>query len=85
MKVGLILGGDTAEEEFEGHLTEQERKCLEDPYLDIEVMYYELFHPQYGKFFSGKKPLPVPWFHTNAWKLQVPHDGDIFLAFPTYP
>ena len=48
MKVGFDPWGDTAEEEFERRVAELERKCLEDPDLDIEVMYYELFHPNYA-------------------------------------
>ena len=48
MKVGFDPWGDTAESEFERRVTELERKCLEDPDLDIEVMYYELFHPHYA-------------------------------------
>ena len=48
MKVGFDPWGDTAEEEFERRVTELERKCLEDPVLDIEVMFYELFHPHYA-------------------------------------
>ena len=48
MKVGFDPWGDTAEEIFEWRVTVLERKCLEDPDLDIEVMYYELFHPHYA-------------------------------------
>ena len=48
MKVGFNPWGDTAEEEFERRVMELERKCLEDPDLDIVVMYYELFHPHFA-------------------------------------
>ena len=48
MKAGFDPWGDTAELEFERRVTELERKCLEDPDLDIEVKYYELFHPHYA-------------------------------------
>ena len=48
MKAGFDPWGDTAESEFERRVTELERKCLEDPDLDIEVKYYELFHPHYA-------------------------------------
>jgi len=34
--------------EFELRVTELERKCLKNPDLDIEVMYFELFHPHYA-------------------------------------
>ena len=47
-KAGFDIWGDTAEAEFELRITELEKKCLEDPNLDIEVMYYELFHPHYA-------------------------------------
>ena len=48
MKAGFDPWGDIAESEFERRVTELERKCLEDPDLDIELMYYELFHPHYA-------------------------------------
>ena len=44
-KAGFDIWGNTAEAEFELRVTELKRKCLEDPDLDIEVMYFELFHP----------------------------------------
>ena len=44
----IVAEVDMAESEFERRVTELERKCLEDPDLDIEVMYYELFHPHYA-------------------------------------
>ena len=47
-KAGFDPWDNTAESEFERRVTELERKCLEDPDLDIEVMYYELFHPHYA-------------------------------------
>ena len=48
MKAGFDPLDDIAESEFEWRVTELERKCLEDPDLDIEVKYYELFHPHYA-------------------------------------
>ena len=48
MKAGFDPWGDTAESKFERLVTELERICLEDPDLDIEVKYYELFHPHYA-------------------------------------
>ena len=39
---------NTAEAEFELRVMELERKCLENPDLDIEVMYFELFHPHFA-------------------------------------
>ena len=48
MKARFDPWDDTAESEFEMRVTELERKCLEDPDLDIEVKYYELFHPHYA-------------------------------------
>ena len=45
---GFDIWGDTAEAEFELRVTELERKCLENPDLDIEVMYFELFHPHFA-------------------------------------
>ena len=44
-KAGFDIWGNTAEAEFELRVTELKRICLEDPDLDIEVMYFELFHP----------------------------------------
>ena len=46
-ELGFDPWGDTAQEEFELRVTELERKCLENPDLDIEVMYFELFHPHF--------------------------------------
>ena len=48
MKAGFDPWDDTAESEFERRVMELERKCLEDPDLDIEIKYYELFHPHYA-------------------------------------
>jgi len=48
MKAGFDPWGDTAEEEFKRRVSELERKCLENPDLKIEVMYYKLFHPHYA-------------------------------------
>ena len=47
-ELGFDPWGDTAQEEFELRVTELERKCLENPDLDIEVMYFELFHPHFA-------------------------------------
>ena len=47
-KAGFDPWDDTAESEFERRVTELERKRLEDPDLDIEVKYDELFHPHYA-------------------------------------
>ena len=47
-KAGFDIWGNTAEAEYELRLTELERKCLENPDLDIEVMYFELFHPHFA-------------------------------------
>ena len=47
MKVGFDPWGDTAEKEFERRVTELKRKCLEDPDLHIDVMFYELFNPHF--------------------------------------
>ena len=47
-KAGFDIWGDTAEAEFELRVMELERKCLENPDLDIEVMYFELFHPHFA-------------------------------------
>jgi len=41
-KAGFDIWGDTAEAEYELRVTELERKCLENPDLDIEV---EGFNP----------------------------------------
>ena len=46
-ELGFNPWGDTTQEEFELRVTELERKCLENPDLDIEVMNYELFHPHF--------------------------------------
>ena len=48
MKAGFDPWGDTAESEFKRRVTKLERKCLEDPDLDIEVMHYDLFHPHFA-------------------------------------
>ena len=48
MKAGFDPWDDTAESEFEKRVMELARKCLEDPDLDIEIKYYELFHPHYA-------------------------------------
>ena len=48
MKVGFDLWVDTAEAEFQLRVTELERKSLENPDLDIEFMYFELFHPHFA-------------------------------------
>ena len=47
-KARFDIWGDTAEAEYELLVTELERKCLENPDLDIEVMYFELFHPHFA-------------------------------------
>ena len=47
-ELGFDPWGDTAQEEFELRVTELERKCLENPDRDIEVMYFELFHPHFA-------------------------------------
>ena len=47
-KAGFDIWGDTAEAELEVRVTELERKCLENPDLDIKVMYFELFHPHFA-------------------------------------
>ena len=47
-ELGFAPWGDTAEAEFELRVMELERKCLENPDLDIEVMYFELFHPHFA-------------------------------------
>ena len=48
MKAGFDPWGDTAEEEFKRRVSELERKCLKNPDLNIEAMYFELFHPRYA-------------------------------------
>ena len=48
MKVGFDPWGDMAEPEFKSRVKELEKKCLENPDLDIEVMYFELFHPHFA-------------------------------------
>ena len=45
IKSGFDPYGDTAQEEFERRVMELEQRCLENPDLDIEVMYYELHIP----------------------------------------
>ena len=47
-KARFDILGDTSEAEYELRVTELERKCLENPDLDIEVMYFELFHPHFA-------------------------------------
>ena len=47
-KARFDIWGDTAKAEYEHRVTELERKCLENPDLDIEVMYFELFHPHFA-------------------------------------
>ena len=47
-KAGFDIWGDTAEAEYELRVTELERKCLENPDLDIEVMIFELFHHHFA-------------------------------------
>ena len=42
MKCGFDPYGNTAQKEFERRVMELEQRCLENPDLDIEVMYYEL-------------------------------------------
>ena len=42
LKSGFDPYGDTALEEFERRVMELEQRCLENPEIDIEVMYYEL-------------------------------------------
>ena len=42
LKSGFDPYGDTAQEEFERRVMELEQRCLENPEIDIEVMYYEL-------------------------------------------
>ena len=42
LKSGFDPYGDTAQEEFERRVMKLEQRCLENPEIDIEVMYYEL-------------------------------------------
>ena len=42
IKSGFDPYGDTAQEEFERRVMELEQRCLENPEIDIEVMYFKL-------------------------------------------
>ena len=41
-ELGFDPYGDSGQEEFERRVMELEQRCLENPEIDIEVMYYEL-------------------------------------------